>query len=155
MAIFQTRIRHVSLTWSPFSAETMSTIGTVWLDHKLSRIRQAIDSTDSPAKPLRPNYRIQKTTGRRVPPNTSIKYKGKGIRDWTLRGWSLASAKVKAASEDRVTLGFIDAKANQIIKVQRRSSEMWSNSPSDIEAMSAVVRASLTQHITRQFRKST
>lgn len=144
---FQTRIRHVTLSWSPFSAETMSSIGQVWLDTKLARIRSAIDSTDAPAKPLVDRYARRKGLhGRglgRVP-----------IRNWTFRDVTLKAAKVKVASEDRVTIGLISTQANQIISAQRRLCEMWLPSPNEIAALHAVVRASLRTHTARILRQA-
>jgi hypothetical protein len=159
--VFTTRIRHVRLSFSPFSAETMSHIGTVWLDAKLSRIRRAVDSTDSPAKPLSKSYARRKRAGiatqfRRAGSDLSILMKGRGseVRDWRLTGRTLAAAKVKTASEDKVTIGFITAAANQIVTWQRRIADMWSNSPSDEAAARVAIRAALKQSVKESFRKT-
>lgn len=138
-ATFKTRIRQTRFTLSPFSPEQMMNFGQSILDAKLTRIRKGINSQDAPAKALSRSYAAQKVSGRRVPPNTSQKYKGQGIRDWKLRGWTMASAKVKSASSDKVTIGFVNSFADKIITVQRRMSEQWSDSPSDLAALNKTV----------------
>ncbi len=145
--IFTTRIRHISLTLSPFTAQQMMEIGQVTLDYKLSRIRQGINSQDAPAKPLVDRYAMRK-----------IKY-GRGlgrspIRNWTFRDVTLKSAKVKTVSEEGFKLGFIDAKADQIITIQRRRSEQWSDSPKDKEVTQAITVRMLQEHSVIRVRKS-
>jgi hypothetical protein len=113
----------------------MMGIGQVMLDAKLDRIRQARDSNDGPAPPLVDRYARRKIRRGRAP-----------IRDWTWRGLTLGSAKVKTASDDRVTIGFVNAQADGIVTIQRRRREMWSDAPSDKKAMDAAIRATLQQH---------
>lgn len=136
----------MTLTWSPFSAEQMSQIGTVWLDATLSRIRRGVDATDSQAKPLTKRYARLKLTRGRAP-----------IRDWQWRtptGVTLAAAKVKMASQDRVTIGFISAQANQIAAAQNRICKMWGVSPHDMEAVQAAIRETLKQHVVRSVHRA-
>src|SRR5882724_468119 len=131
-AAFQTRIRHIKISLSPFSAEQMSNIASVTLNSSiLPRIRQGINAADSRAKPLTVKYAATKSAGRRVANSGPRKFSGQPIRDWTLRGWTLASAKVKVASEDRATIGFITPQANQIVTANNRIDKLWGVSPND------------------------
>jgi hypothetical protein len=82
--------------------------------------------TDSPAKPLVPKYAAEK-----------LKRGRRDIRDWTWRGLTLGSAKVKIASEDRATIGFVNTQADQIATAQNRRCPQWGMSPKDTEAMYA------------------
>jgi hypothetical protein len=141
--IFQARIRHVRLTFSPFSSEQFHQIGSVMLDTITSRIRSGVNAQDSPAKPLNPAYAKRKLRRNRSP-----------IRDWSWRGFTLGSAKVKVASEDSVTIGFINAQANLIATVNNRIEKAWGESPRDREIRIAVIRAALTQNVSRSVRKS-
>lgn len=134
-AIFQTRIRHIKLTLSPFSSEQMSNIGSVYLDAMLTRIKSGTGADDTPAPPLNERYAHRKMIRNRAP-----------IRDWTYRGLTLRSAKVKVASENKVTLGFISAQADMIAGVNNRRFKQWGVSPRDAEAGHAAIYFELTQH---------
>ncbi len=140
---FTAKISHVSLTWSPFSSESMSTIGSVTLDSIRTRISSATDATDSPSRPLAPRYASEKLRGRYVVNGGGRRYSGSPVRDWTLRGRTLLSLKVKAVSENRVTIGPISAEANQIISARNKLDHMWGVSPKDHEAMMAIIRHTL------------
>lgn len=158
MPVFKTRIRRITgLTFSPFSAEDMSQIGSAWLSSALARIRSGKDITNSPARPLQTQYRAAKTGedgrgGRRVVGSGAGKFKGKGIRDWTLRGWTLASAKVKVASQESVTIGFTTEQANKIVSGlrQRPGGDMWGECPSDTEAAQRAMLPILRRHLNEQ-----
>jgi hypothetical protein len=143
MAFFETKIRHATLTFSPFSSESMMTIGQVVLDHIRERIQSVQDVTDSRAKPLKETYAEEKRKGRYVAMGGARKYTGLPYRDWTLRGRTLQSCKVKSASEDRVTIGPTLAETTMIILVRNRLDHMWGMSPSDYEALYAAVRQTL------------
>lgn len=132
MAIFKTKISTARLTLSPFTSQHMADIGQVVLDAKISRIKRGINSLDAPAKPLVPRYERRKILKNRAP-----------IRDWSWSGLMLGSFKVKRADQNRVTLGFINEKADNRATIQRRQHEMLSDSPRDREVLNAVVRASL------------
>lgn len=143
MAIFTSKIVHRELTLSPFSAEQMMTIGQVMVDTKIDRISRAIDSRDSPAVALTDRYAKRKVQRGRNP-----------VRDWTWRGLTMGSFKVKSASEDSVTIGFVNSQADQIVTKQRRRCEMLSDSPKDTEALHAVVKATLQQSSVIRLKKS-
>jgi len=135
MAIFQTKITHARLTLSPFSSEQMSDLGKIMIGVKLDRITQAINSQDSPAKPLVDRYAKRKIQRNRAP-----------VRDWLWRGLTRGSAKVIIASEDRVVIGFINPEADRIVTAQRRREEMWSDSPNDKRALSEAIKQMLQAH---------
>jgi hypothetical protein len=145
MAFFQTKIVHSTLVFSPFTAETMMGIGQVVLDHMVSRIQSVHDNQDNAARPLRERYAEEKRRGRRVAMGGPKKYVGLPYRDWTLRGRTLSSCKVKTASEDRCTIGPTMGETNMIILVRNKLDHMWGLSPSDYEALYAIIRASLIQ----------
>ena len=136
--IFSTKIRHVQLTFSPFTAEQMSDIGGVVLDSIIRRIRTATNDTDSAAPPLATRYAEYKARQRKYPGHAQI-------RDWTLRGKTLRSLKVKLATEDKVVLGPIDPQSQMIIAIQNKRSHQWGVSPRDHEVMYAAIRQSLMQ----------
>lgn len=132
--VFTTKISNVRLTLSPLSSQQMADIGQVMVDQKISRIRRGINSQDTPSKPLVPRYADRKLKRNRAP-----------IRDWTWSGQMLGSFKVKRANQDRVTIGFVNDRADQKATLQRRYDEMLSDSPQDTETLRAVVRASFHQ----------
>ena len=129
---FITKIVHAKLTLSPFSAEQMADIGNVVLNDIQDRIKQAKDVTDSPAKPLVERYARRKILRGRAP-----------VRDLTWRGVTMASLKVKRASEDMVTLGPVNPQADQIITANNRRSKQWGMSPKNFATLRAVLVASL------------
>jgi hypothetical protein len=145
MAIFQARITHARLSFSPFTSESMMTIGQITLDHIRQRIQSVQDVTDSRAKPLKESYAEQKRLGRRVALGGPQKYTGLPYRDWTLRGRTMQSLKVKVASENRVTIGPTSQETTMIILARNRKDNMWGLSPSDYEALYAVIRQTLLQ----------
>lgn len=132
--LVETRVRNLKFTLSPFSAEQMKTIGQVMVDEKKSRIAQGLNSQDSKAKPLIERYARRKLRFNRAP-----------IRDWNWSGQMMGSFKVKVADQDHVTIGFVNARADDKATINRRREEMLSDSPRDTETLHAVVRASLQQ----------
>jgi hypothetical protein len=143
MAMFEVRTRNLRLTFSPFSTESMMTIGQVTLDSIVKRIQAAVDETDSPAKALTQRYADEKKKGRYVALGGNRKYTGLPHRDWTLRGRTIQSLKVKFASQERVTIGPTIAETTKIILARNKWDHMWGISPRDREAMYAVMRATL------------
>lgn len=127
--LFSTKISRLRLTLSPFTSEQQARIGESMLDAKLARWRQAIDSTDSPAKPLSKTYASRKANRLGRSP----------IRDWYWSGRTQGSFKVKAANEEMVTIGFVDSIADQRVTINRRICEMLSDSPSDTETLHAAI----------------
>jgi hypothetical protein len=146
MPLFEARITHSRLTFSPFTSEAMMTIGGVVLDHIKTRITSVQDLTDSRAKPLTDRYATEKREGRYVALGGPRKYSGLPYRDWTLRGRTMQSLKVKVASEERVTIGPTSQETTMIVLARNRKDKMWGLSPSDREALNAVVRATLLQN---------
>jgi len=147
MAVFRTKITRPRITLSPFSAESMSDFGTATLTSIRTRILSATNVTDSPASPLKERYAAEKVKGRRVANSGNILYKGQPVRDWRLRGWTLASLKVTSASDDRCTIGPINASAIMIIGIRNKYDHMWGVSPHDQEALYAAVRAQILQQV--------
>jgi hypothetical protein len=142
MAFFVTKIRHSTLTWSPFTAEQMRGFGEVFVESAILRIRSATTATDSPAPPLALKYARRKSTRGLQP-----------IRDWMFRGATLRALQVKAASEDRATCGFTTQQAVQIVSAQQRRAVQWGVSPKDLEKVYAVVREQLLGQVMWQSRR--
>jgi hypothetical protein len=143
MPFFEARIQWVKVTVSPFAPDEMMDIAQVTLDHIRTRIQSVKDWEDNPAKPLKDNYAKQKVKGRRVARTGGQIFRGLPVRDWTLRGRTLQSLKVKYASQDRATIGPTSEEANMIIAVRNKLDHMWGLAPSDLEAMYAAIRATL------------
>jgi hypothetical protein len=141
MPMYETRFSQIKLTLSPFAADEMATIGQVLLDHMVARIKSAQDITDSPARTLKSTYAAEKTAGRRVALSGATRYRGKDIRDWTLRGRTLSACKVKSASQERVVIGPTSEETGKIMGGRNRLDKMWGVSPSDGDALTAAVLA--------------
>ena len=105
MAGFETRVTYSKLSFSPIATEDMAAIGSIVLDQIKARIQAAVDWDDNPARPLKEIYAREKVKGRRVALTGGQLFRGKPIRDWTLRGRTMQSLKVKSVSQDRVTIG--------------------------------------------------
>ena len=123
---FVTKIRHATLTWSPFTAEQMRGFGEIFVDSAILRIRSATTAADTPAPPLVPKYAQRKLSRGRQP-----------IRDWMFRGATLAALQVKSASEDRATCGFTTQQAVQIVAAQQRRDRRWSAAKRHIDDVEA------------------
>lgn len=125
--IFQTRIRDLKFTLSPFTSEQMSDLGTGILNQKLDRISRGLNSQDQHSKELVKRYEDRKLKRNRQP-----------FRDWRWSGQMLGSFKVKVADQDHVTIGFVNPLADQKATKQRRAEEMLSDSPRDREVFEAL-----------------
>lgn len=145
MPLFEARMQHVKLTFSPFSADQMMTIGQVLLDKIVTRIKSAQDVTDSRARPLKPSYAEEKVRGRRVALGGPRKYTGLPFRDWTLRGRTLSACRVKFASQERVTIGPTSQETGMIMTARNRLDNMWGVSPSDQLVLNAVILETFKQ----------
>jgi len=143
MPFFETRLQHAKVSFSPFSTESMLTIGQVVLDHIRDRIKSVQDIHDSRALPLKDKYAEEKRKGRFVALGGPKRYSGLPVRDWTLRGRTLQACKVKFASQDRATIGPTSEETGKIMTARNRVDKMWGMSPRDNEALVAVVMATL------------
>jgi hypothetical protein len=143
MPIFETRLQHVQVSFSPFSTESMLAIGNIVLNHIRDRIQAVQDVTDSRAKPLKETYAEEKRRGRHVALGGPRKYAGLPYRDWTLRGRTLSACRVKFASQDRATIGPTSEETGKIMTARNRVDKMWGISPSDGQALQAAVLATL------------
>lgn len=146
MAFFQPRLQQVKVTFSPFSTQNMLDIGQVVLDHIRDRIHSVQDVRDAPAKPLTEKYADAKRKGRYVTLGGPRKYSGLPYRDWTLRGRTLGSCRVKFASQDRATIGPTSEESGRIMTIRNKVDKMWGLSPSDAEALVAATLRTLQTH---------
>ena len=143
MALFETRMQQIKITLSPFTSESMATIGQVVLDHIRDRIKAVQDVTDSAARPLSPRYAEEKVRGRYVALGGKKKFSGLPFRDWTLRGRTLSACKVKSASQERVTIGPTSEETGKIMTARNARDNMWGVSPSDGRVLHAVIMETL------------
>jgi len=144
MPIFEPKIQHVKLTFSPLSAESMATVAQVLRDHMVERMSGAKDAQDNWSRPLTEKYKIEKSNGRYVANSPLRKYRGIPIRNWTLRGRTLDAVRVKFASQDAAKIGPTTNETAMIITARNKLDHMWGASPSDtdvmVKAMLAVMR---------------
>lgn len=129
---FQTSFRRARLTLSPLSAEQMAIIGATMVTQISTRIKAGKDVNDAPAKPLVERYAKRKIQRNRAP-----------IRDWFWRGLTLGSFKVKRASEDSVTIGFVNAQADMIAHANNLRVKQFGTSPADRAVLLQAVRTQL------------
>jgi len=144
MPIFEPKIQHVKLTFSPLSAEGMATVAQVLRDHIVERIEGVKDAQDNWARPLAEKYKVEKANGRYVAKSPLVKYRGLPIRNWKLRGRTLDAVRVKFASQDVAKIGPTTQETAMIITARNKLDKMWGVSPSDfdvmVKAMLAVMR---------------
>jgi hypothetical protein len=137
---FQTKITRARFVVGPFSSEQMQTIAQVTLDSVAARIRRGETVEDTPAKPLKPGR-----NGKRGYPDYKLARGLQAIRDWTWRGLTMRSLKVKAANENRAIIGFIDPQADRIAHINNLRERQFGLSPRDREVLQRVVSATAKQ----------
>lgn len=125
----------------PFSPEQMLGIGQVLADSILARIRHGVTVDDAPARPLKPGK-----PGRRGYPDYKIARGLQPIRDWTWRGRTLRSLKVKSVNENRAVIGFVDPQSDAIAHINNLRERQFGVSPADSRAVIAAVRETSRQH---------
>jgi hypothetical protein len=124
----------------------MMDIGQSLVDHIKHRISQdLLDITDSPAPPLNTRYAQEKVKGRYVALGGGKRYRGAPVRDWTLRGRTMQSLKVKTANEGLATIGPVSRESYIIIAARNKRDHLWGVSPEDLAAMNLTVRDVLTR----------
>ncbi|MEO8715633.1 MAG: hypothetical protein ABI369_11525 [Acetobacteraceae bacterium] len=67
------------------------------------------------------------------------------IRDWVWTGRTMRSLKVKGASENAATIGFVDPNADRVAHVNNLRERQFGISPKDRSALNAAVLAVLRQ----------
>ncbi len=122
----------------PFTAEDMLAIGNVVRDSIAARIGKGLNAEDAPAKPLKPGR-----NGKRGYPDYKVARGLQPFRDWFWTGRTMRSLKAKAASENRVTIGFVDSNADRIAHVNNLREKQFGVSPKDRLALRAIVLAIL------------
>jgi hypothetical protein len=137
---FQTKITRARFVVGPFSSEQMQTIAQVTLDSVAARIHRGETVEDTPAKPLKPGR-----NGKRGYPDYKLARGLQAIRDWTWRGLTMRSLKVKAANENRAIIGFIDPQADRIAHINNLRERQFGLSPRDREVLQRVVSATAKQ----------
>jgi hypothetical protein len=137
---FTPKITRARFVLGPFSSEQMAAIGNVMVDTIKTRIQSGLNINDDPAKPLKPGR-----NGRGGYPGYKSSHGLNPIRDWTLRGRTLGSMKVKAANENRVVIGFTDDKADLIAHINNLRERTFGISPKDRIVLQAAVQATFKQ----------
>jgi len=135
---FQAKFTRARWVLGPFSAEDMLTIGNVVRDSIAERIGKGLNAEDAPAKPLKPGR-----NGHRGYPDYKAARGLQPFRDWFWTGRTMRSLKVKAASENRATIGFVDPNADRIAHVNNLREKQFGVSPKDRLALRAIVLAVL------------
>ncbi len=135
---FQAKITRARWVLGPFTAEDMQTIGNVVRDSIAARISKGLNAEDAPAKPLKPGR-----NGKRGYPDYKSARGLQPFRDWFWTGRTMRSLKVKAASENRVTIGFVDPNADRIAHVNNLREKQFGVSPKDRLVLRAIVLAVL------------
>jgi hypothetical protein len=135
---FQARITRARWVLGPFTAEDMETIGAVVRDSIAARIGKGLNVEDAPAKPLKPGR-----NGHRGYPDYKAARGLQPFRDWFWTGRTMRSLKVKAASENRVSIGFVDPNADRVAHVNNLREKAFGISPKDRLALRAIVLAVL------------
>ena len=137
------KITRARFVLGPFSAEDMSVIGTFMCDRIRRRIQAGVNVDDNPSKALKPGYEKQKTRRGLNP-----------IRDWTWRGRTLRSLAVKSASENHVTIGFIDPQSDMVAHINNLRERAFGVSQADRKSLSEIVLATLRRARLVVFRKA-
>ena len=147
--MFQPRITKARFVLGPFTAEDMTTIGNFMCDRIRRRIQSGTNVNDAPAKPLKPGK-----NGKRGYPDYKQSRGLNPVRDWTWRGRTLRSLAVKSASENRVTIGFIDAQSDTIAHINNLRERAFGVSQEDRKSLREIVLATLRRARPVRFRKA-
>jgi hypothetical protein len=134
---FAPKITRARYVYSGFSSEQMASLGGTVLTSVVDRIKKGVNCEDSPAKPLKPGR-----NGKTGYPDAKARRGIAPIRNWISpiqwpknRIKTLRALKVKTANENRVVIGFIDPKADQIAHINNRQEKMFGLSPKDREVL--------------------
>ena len=146
---YQTKVTRARWVLGPFTSEDMLTIGNVVRDSIAERIGKGLNVEDAPAKPLKPGR-----NGRRGYPDYKVARGLQPFRDWFWTGRTMRSLKVKAASENRATIGFVDPNADRIAHANNLREKQFGVSPKDRMALRAIVLAVLKRARVIQFRRA-
>lgn len=150
---FQTKIMKARFVLGPFSAEQMQRIGQAGLDAISARIRRGENCEDSSAKPLKPGRTVNGKQLRGYP-DYKIARGLAPIRDWILSGRTMRSLKVKRASENSATIGFVDPVADSRAHMNNLRDKLFGISPKDRIAVNAALLAELRHQCPIQFKKT-
>ncbi|HXP88836.1 MAG TPA: hypothetical protein VN841_29210 [Bryobacteraceae bacterium] len=146
---FQTKIQKARFVLGPFSADQMQRIGQAVLDSIAARIARGENADDEAARPLKPGRR-----GHRGYPDYKSARGLQPIRDWKWSGRTMRSMKVLTASENRVVIGFVDARADAIAHINNLREQQFGVSPKDRNALNAAVLAELRRQPVVKFQRA-
>lgn len=135
------RITRARYVYTSFSSEQMASLGDDVTNDVLARIKKGVNCDDQPAKPLKPGR-----NGKKGYPEQKEARGIPGIRNWISpvrwprnRIKTLRALKVKSANENRVVIGFIDSRADQIAHINNRQEKMFGLSPKNKEKLVSIV----------------
>lgn len=137
---FQPKISRARFVYSPFSAAQMVDIGNVMAETIITRIKSGVNAADNQSKALKPGR-----NGKKGYPDYKMSRGRAPIRDWFFRGLTLGSLKVVRASENSVTIGFVNPQADLIATINNRRELAFAVSPNDKKTLEAVTLATLQQ----------
>jgi hypothetical protein len=137
---FQTNITRARFVVGPFSSEQMQTVAQATTDSLAARIRRGQTVEDTDAKPLKPGR-----NGKRGYPDYKTARGLQPIRDWTWKGRTMRSLKVKSANENRAVIGFIDPKADAIAHWNNQREKQFGLSPKDEKVLGQAVNVTAKQ----------
>ncbi|HEY4359398.1 MAG TPA: hypothetical protein VGN17_00415 [Bryobacteraceae bacterium] len=147
------KITRARFTLSPFTSETMANIGKVLAKSMRDRIGSGLNALDRNAKPLKPGRTGRNGQELRGYPDYK-QYRGlQPIRDWLYSGRTLRSLQVLSVNQNRGTIGFTDAKADQIAHFNNLIEKAFAVSPKDAIALQQAVYSTFKQERLVQFRR--
>jgi hypothetical protein len=127
---WQPKVSHARFVVGAFSSDQMLTLGNILADKVGTRIRQGINASDLPSKPLKDKYAKFKQQKGRNPE-----------RDWTMSGNTLRALRCLTADENRATVGFNNPVANRIAHWNNLKERAFAVSPRDHEILVQAVNA--------------
>jgi hypothetical protein len=138
---FTPKITRARYVYSSASAEQMAGLGATVLGSVADRIKRGVNCEDAPAKPLKPGR-----NGKKGYPDYKAQRGIAAIRNWiSPNPWprgrvkTLRALNVKTANENRVVIGFIDPKADQIAHINNQREKQFGVSPKDREVLTGAV----------------
>ena len=134
---FKPKITRARFIYSGFTSEQMASVGDTVLKAVSVRIKQGVNCQDLAAKPLKPGR-----NGKKGYPEQKSARGIAPVRNWISpiqwpknRIKTMRALKVKTANENRVVIGFIDPRADQIAHINNLREKMFGLSPKDREVL--------------------
>src|SRR5690349_21168894 len=121
------KITRARFVYSGVTSQQMASLGDTVLKAVSARIKKGVNCEDNPAKPLKPGRH-----GKKGYPDQKAARGVAPIRNWISpvqwpknRIKTMRALKVKSANENRVVIGFIDPRADQIAHMNNQQEKMF------------------------------